>query len=207
MENSADQIPHSTPLTQLKNVSLKAAGYAYLVGDAALFAAGLMEKNTKGAITGALWGVGGLAAARYGNPTAEKQIELVSTRLGEYLAKQGIKIPSHPTTALLAKENGLLDHVEQFLYHYPSEMLNAIYMLGATQMVSSGISRKFTPDIVSGILIGAGALAGILIHEKKPDSEHPPHGALEKAVSWIQEKPLRLPGATARSCAVSRRST
>jgi hypothetical protein len=33
-----------------------------------------------------------------------------------------------------------------------------------------------------------------LIKEKKPDQDNPPQGIIEKAVSWVQEKPLRASG-------------
>lgn len=185
----------STGVSKLKEKSLKAAGYAYLVGDAALFAAGLMEKNIKGASVGLLWGLGGLAAARYGNPAKEKQLELLTHRLGDYLEKQGVKIPDIAECKMLTEKESVLYHIEEFLYSHPSEALNAVYAVGAAQMVGSGIAQKFTPDISSGALIGAGALAGLLIPERKPDASHPAHGALGKAMQWVQEKPLRVSGA------------
>lgn len=202
-----------TPFEALGDKTLKTAGYAYLVGDAAIVASGLLDKDYKRAFVGGAWGVGGLAAARYGNPSQEKQLELLCNRVGEYFRKQGVEIPKNPTTADLCKEGGIVSHLENFLYQHPSEVLNGVYALGATQLVASGAARfskasAITPrtpsaiadrgvarmDIASGVLIGAGALAGLLIPEKKPDPENPPKGFVEKAVSWIQEKPLRLSG-------------
>lgn len=185
----------STGMSRLKEKSLKAAGYAYLVGDAALFTAGLMEKNIKGASVGLLWGLGGLAAARYGNPTKEKQLELLTHRLGDYLQKQGVDIPKMAATKMLTDRESVLYHIEEFLYTHPSEALNAVYAIGAAQMVGSGVANKFNPDISSGALIGAGALAGLLIPERKPDPSHPGNNSLGKALQWVQEKPLRVSGA------------
>jgi uncharacterized protein (DUF4415 family) len=48
--------------------------------------------------------------------------------------------------------------------------------------------------MASGGLLISGALAGILIPEKKPDPNHPPEGPLQQFWSWIQEKPLRVTG-------------
>jgi hypothetical protein len=193
--DATDSNAEATGLSSLKQQSLKAAGYGYLVGDAALFAAGIMEKNFKGASTGLLWGLGGLAAARYGNPKAEKQLSILTRKLGDYLEKQGISIPDIAEKPALIHKEGIIEHIESFLYAHPSEALNAVYALGAGQLLASGIQKKFTADITSGALIGAGALAGLLIPERKPDPEHPTHGALGKALSWVQEKPLRLSGA------------
>jgi hypothetical protein len=197
---------------ELKDVSLKAAGYAYIAGDVAIVASGLLDKNKtkqerwQRASVGLLWGAGGLAAARYGNPKGEKQLELLTGRLRQYLKKQGVAVPKDITE--LHKDQSIFDHIEAFLYAHPSEVLNAIYTIGAGQMVLSGVTglkraaevthkktrREAKFDIASGILIGAGALAGLLIPEKKREPDHPTHGALEKAMSWVQEKPLRLSG-------------
>ena len=205
----------------LKEHSLKAAGYAYLVGDAAIIASGLLDKNKtpkekyQRAAVGAAWGLGGLAAARYGNPTAEKQLELLCNRLGDYLRMQGVVIPDRPELADIAKEGGLVHHVQSFMYAHPSEVLNTIYVLGSAQLVTNGLlghskananaatltademkkaKRVAHSDTASGLFIGAGALAGLLIPEKTPDPTHPAQGSLGRAMAWVQEKPLRVSG-------------
>jgi hypothetical protein len=180
---------------KLKEQSLKAAGWSYMVGDSAIIVSGILENNYKRVGVGAYWGLGGLAAARYGNANAEKQLELLSQRLGSYLRRNGVEIPKTPTTEQLAKKGGVIDHIEAFLYAHPSETLNTIYALGAGQLIVSGMQQKIHSDTASGALIAVGALAGLLIPEKKPDLSHPTHGAFSKALAWVQEKPLRLSGA------------
>ena len=67
MDSSDQQSTQSAPAPEksgLKDISLRAAGYSYLLGDAAIFTAGIMEKNYNNALTGLTWGLGGLAAAR-----------------------------------------------------------------------------------------------------------------------------------------------
>jgi uncharacterized coiled-coil protein SlyX len=181
----------------LTDNSLSTAGIAYLIGDAAMFAAGILKGNSimGEAFTGATWAIGGLGAARYGNPTAEKQLQTLSARLGDYLKKQGTVIPKNPTTELLTRKGGVIDNIEQFLYSHPSEVLNATYAIGATGLIRSGMNEGKWERTTSGILVAAGALTGLLIPEKKPDPESPPQGMLGKAMSWIQEKPLRLSSA------------
>jgi hypothetical protein len=203
---------NSSKIDGLKKQSLKVAGISYLIGDAGIIAAALTDpkkdswkEKGRHAAVGAYWALGGLAAARYGNPTAEKELELLSKRLGEYLKKQHIEIPDSPTTAALIKPNGVIDTIEDFLYQHPSQALNTIYAMGAGQQIYSGIKdlkkaigsndkllARF--DISSGILVAAGALAGLLIKEKQPDPTHPAHGSWQKAMAWVQEKPLRVSG-------------
>jgi hypothetical protein len=175
----------------LKEQSLKAAGIAYIVGDAALIFAKLMEGTQVGAGGAALWLGGGLAAAKYGNPKAEQRLKLLEQRLGQYLKKQGVKIPENPMTADLVKVGGVLDHIEAFLYTYPSQLLNALFAVGGALTIKGGIGRSKS-DLACGALVMAGALGGLLIPERKPDREHPTQGMLGKAWEWAQEKPLRV---------------
>jgi hypothetical protein len=181
-------------VTSLQDVSLKASGYVSLIRDAALFAAGLMEHNPRGAATGLLWGAGSLAAAHYGNPNQEKQLKVLCAHLGEYLQKQGIAIPQSPTTEMLGHKDGIIHHLDMFMYRHPSEALNGVYTIGARQLAGSGLSHQFKPDVASGILVRAGALAGLLVQEKQPDPAHPPHGLIDQAQAWAQARPLRVSG-------------
>lgn len=186
--------PDGSLLQSLKTNSMKSAGYAYLIGDAALATAGILSGDKKVLSSGVLWWLGGLGAARYGNPNTETRLKLLGQKLGDYLRKQGVEIPSTPSTELLAQENGIIDHVERFFYEHPSELLNAMYALGAVQLMQSGIKGKSFDRKASGALVAAGALAGLLIHEKAPSEHHPPQNILAKMVSWAQEKPLRISG-------------
>jgi hypothetical protein len=193
-----DAKPSGSLLQSMKDNSLRTAGYAYLVGDAALFASGVFRGNAKEAATGALWAVGGLAAARYGNPNQEKMLEILSGRLSDYLRSQQIEIPDTPTTALLTRPRGIIDQIEAFLYAHPSEMLNAAYAIGGTTLIASGLGSNANANrwnAVSGTLVTAGALAGLLLKEQTPNPDQPPQGIVGKALSWVQEKPLRLTGA------------
>ncbi len=180
-------------LGTLRENSLKAAGYGYLVGDAALFASGMMAGRYKEASSGLIWWTGGIACAKYGNPDAEKKLELLSGRLGSYLRAQHVAIPASPDTAQLLKEGGLVDKAEAFLYKYPSQVLNATYAIGGVQLMRSGFQHRKGWDAASGALVTAGAVAGLLVKEKAPDPSQPPEGIVGKAAEWLQEKPLRIP--------------
>ncbi len=194
-EDTENKENRKSAVEKLKDHSLRAAGVAYLVGDAALFASGMKAGRYKEATSGLLWGIGGLVCAKYGNPDADKQFELLSGRLGDYLKKQHIEIPQNPDTEILNRKGGVIEHAETFLYAYPSQILNTVYAIGASQLVLSGMQHRKGWDTASGALILGGALAGLLIPEKKPDSEHPAHNMMDRCVEWVEEKPLRLSGA------------
>lgn len=193
---------HSTPTTDSepdrttwRDVTLKASGCAFLVGDAALFAAGWRENSVKTGSAGLLWSVGGLSTAWYANPNQEKQLALLNDRLGNYFRQHGVTIPDTPTTHALLRHQGLLDHVQDYFYRHPTDLMNATGLLGAGQLIRSGLKKRFLPDLASGAVVAAGALAGLLIPEKQPDPDHPPEGMGGRILSTIQEKPLRITGA------------
>jgi hypothetical protein len=184
-----------TGLTQgLRQQSLKAAGAGFIVADSALITSGVLAGKYKEASAGIFGLTAGFVGARYGNPTAERQLEQMYRKLGPYLRKQNVEIPEIPTAEALSKDGGLLSNIESSLYENPSQVMNLLYSVIGVQFVRSGIQHNSSDMKKSGGLLIAGALAGLLIQEKKPDPEHPPEGAVQKAWSWIQEKPLRLTG-------------
>jgi hypothetical protein len=178
-------------LSSLKEQTLKASGWSLIAGDLALVFANHLEGEKHGFQGAALWLAGGAAAGFFGNPKAEKKLQLMERRLGGYLKKQGVKIPDNPTTAELSKDGGVIAHIESFLYSHPSELLSAAFAIGGGLMLKSDSSETRK----SGALVLAGALAGLLIPEKPPNPEHPARGLGAKAWEYIQEKPLRVSSA------------
>lgn len=205
-----------------KDKTLKLAGYGYSVGDLSMAAAAKL-RGEPNVMTGALiWLAGGMAAARYGNPDAHAQLQLLSQRFEEHLQQQGVTIPDdvRAQNALLAKP-GFLEQCQQFLYKHPSEMLNAAYGIGAALLLKDGFrelaaqEKKLIPVFTDGLkresvlgavngmsknfwmgaLIGGGALSGLLIKEDADARKKAEHGnMLDKAVAYVQEKPLRVTG-------------
>ncbi len=184
-----------TPFDALKDKSLKAAGYALLAGDTALIISGIMGGRYKEAASGLIYAAGGLFCSKYANPDAEKQLRMMGMKLGEYLRKEGVEIPHEPTVEKLVKPGGLIENTEAFLYKYPSQMMNACFAVGGTQLMASGIQHGKHWDTMAGACVVSGGLGGILVSEQTPDPDKKPaHGPLAKAVSWFQEKPLRISG-------------
>lgn len=193
--------------------TLKAAGYSYLVGDAAMIAAG-KARGSNATISGAAtWLAGGIFAARYGNPDHEQQLRIQMGKLEEHLAKQGYTIPddARGQSDLLANR-GMWGKIEQYLYEHPSEALNAMYAVGAGMLLRDGAkelssgSKRLLPEAMKleklhavssnfwiGALVMAGALSGLLIKEDPQAQEKAKDGnILEKAAAWVKEKPLRV---------------
>ncbi len=179
----------------LKQESLRAAGYSYLVGDAALFASGMMSGRGHEALSGAAYTAGSLVLARYGRENAERRLHTLQGKLKEYFDNENIKIPqgSELNSAALKSEGGIIDRVEDFLYAHPSEVFNTMNVLGGFSLLRSGMKHSKGWDSASGALVVAGGLAGF-IPEKQPDPDHPASGVLGKAQEWVQEKPLRTSG-------------
>ncbi len=124
--------------------------------------------------------------------------------------------------ALLKKPN-FLTVLTDFLHEHPSEMLNGMFAIGAGMLVKSGYSEitksalekqkyvfpklpsslsaaelsqfaKRTNSIFwSGLLVGAGAISGLLIKEDPTAREEAKDGSFtDKVLAYIKEKPLRL---------------
>lgn len=180
----------------LKQESLRAAGYSYLVGDAALFASGMMSGRKHEALSGVMYTAGGLVLARYGRENAERRLQTLQGKLKEYFTNEHIAIPqgSELNSEMLKNEGGIIDRIEDFMYTYPSQIINTMYALGSFSMIRSGIKHNKGWDTASGALIAAGALSGLLIPEKQPDPNHRAEGIVGKAWEWVQEKPLRASG-------------
>ncbi len=207
----------------LKDVALKVAGVGYSVGDLTMGAAAKLRGEDDVFNGAAIWLAGGIAAARYGNPSEQKQIELLSQKLEQHLKAQGIDIPDdvREQNALLKKPD-FITRCENFLYQHPSEMLNAAYAIGAALLFKNGIKElnaeskglipKFTEGyslkgIISavngisknfwmGTLVGGGALAGLFIKEDPNARKNlKEHGVWARFRAFIEEKPLRLTGA------------
>ena len=183
--------------------SVKLAGVGQFIGDTALLAYGAAMKNFQIGSVGVLGYTAGTIGTRYGNPKVEKQLAIVERQLGNYLRQQGIEIPKDPTLEKLQKPGGVIEGVESFLYAHPTQLINTCFSLMGVQLFRDGLKNNIKPFLVSGALLTAGGLTGLLLKEKKPDPEHPPRGALQRAINWVQEKPLRTTGLLAMASPIA----
>jgi hypothetical protein len=181
-----------------RDLTLKGAGYGLVIGDVAMAVAAL---NPGGAArdynkfaTSLLYSVGGITVAKYGNPKLDTQLELLEAKLAQHLKDNHIEIPkgSALDKASLA-QSGALKQTEQFLYTYPSEVMNGVLGLGGAFAVMSGKQQGNLFSKAYGWIVMAAALSGILIRELPKDVEKP-EGTGKRALHWLREKPLRISG-------------
>ncbi len=203
----------------LRDKKLKLAGYSYLLGDAAMYAAAATRSAQEGIkkqggnkIGAASWFVGGLAAARYGNPDDETRLGIQASKLEQHLKQQGVTIPDsvREQNALL-KSPTLWQKAEHFLYQHPSEILNFAYAVGAATILKGALGQKgkdllpkkfgkgalanINTDFWIGSLVLGGALGGLLIKEDKQAKDRPENqSGFGKVKAFFQEKPLRWSG-------------
>lgn len=186
----------------------KMVGIGYLIGDAALFANGMMEamaatdptkkKNAIGeAITGLGWAVGGVAMAKYGNRSTAKQMEALEQRLAAHFEEQGLALsPEMIEKAKHEKDKGFFAKFEDFCYKYPTEILNAVYGGLSLLLIKSGHHDLKTngqsATLGMGCTILAGAVAGLFIKEKS--KEQLDAAGATGLSRWVQEKPMRVTG-------------
>lgn len=199
---SAANAPATAPQpAEKKHSTLDMAGYGYLLGDLLLFGAGAASGKYKEAFTGLIWGAGGLALARYGNPPAERKLNELYGKLGEYMRRQGYSLPDGSTLqqAEVINHPGFWGSLENFLYKHSSEVLNAVYAIGAISLIKAGLEKspegkRNLGTLASGILVAAGGLAGIVIPEDPNADPSKETNPLSKAWAWARQKPLRVSG-------------
>lgn len=201
-----------------KPIALKLSGAGYILGDVGGYVASHARSDPHGKWGYATWLAGGLIAALYGNPSKETQLELTAHKLQNHLQDRGIAIPKDAREQnTLLKKPHFLSSVTDFLHEHPSEMLNAMFAIGAGMLIKGGwkarATKDFWPslpksltseeltafasrtnvDFWMGTLVGAGALSGLLIKENPAAREEAKDGSvLDKTLAYIKEKPLRL---------------
>jgi hypothetical protein len=188
MDNS---VQDKTAFDKVQDASLKYSGLGYLVGDAALFAHGMINGDHGRAFTGLSWGVGGVALAKFGKKPKEYQLKQLAYALEDFFQREGIDVPA---ASHLHLDYGLRKHwydgIEKFCYNHPSELLNGNYAIGATSLVWQGMKKHDPWETASGALVLAGALSGLLTKENKEEAS--PDDSL---MDTLQKNPLALSGA------------
>ncbi|PZP84050.1 MAG: hypothetical protein DI582_09735 [Azospirillum brasilense] len=208
----ADTTAEQPAEQSLGEKKLKLAGYSYVLGDAAMMAAGMARGKTfvQAARSGGVWAAGGMAAGYFGNPGTEKQLALLANKLEHHLKKTGYGIPDdvRAQNTLLKKET-FWQKIEDFVYEHPSEMLNAAYAVGSGFLIKDGLKQirenqahwwpgkgNTATDLWIGAIVGTGALIGLFAKEDPQAREKAKDGTLlDKAVAFVSEKPLRTTSA------------
>lgn len=185
----------------LKDRSLESAGLGYLAADAALGTAAMLRKDKQvGALIASMcWGVGSIAALRYGHKPLEKHLHELSLALKDDLEQQGIDIPDESALSAqnLSQKGGVIDGIEDFIYRHPSQVFNGIYGAGGTVQALTAAEKSYRN---SGLLVATGGLLGIFLSEKEMPKDMSKDAPAEASsslnpITWFTDKPLRVSSA------------
>lgn len=208
-ETEYDHKPATSFVEKIKGNINKSAGYAYVLGDALMMAAGLVRmrglsgEQRKGGLselaTGSLWFAPNVLLATCGKTDPDVQMGVLMRRVQDYLDKQGVEIPAEDQLTLdhLVRKDGLVARLVEFFYAHPTEINNSIEATGAVVMVHGGYHQKIgikeEPNpfkMAAGVVMGSGMGGSVLMKEPPKDkkSEQEPKGALAK---WFS-KPMHV---------------
>jgi hypothetical protein len=178
------------------NSSLRYTGYSYILGDLALFAHGLINKRPDRALAGLGWSVGAFVAAFYGQTPPEQRMRAAAYDIADHFAKCQIEVPVSAGLhrQYLHHRSDLQTKIEDFLYRYPSQILNTTYVAGGVGLICAGLGRnhKDVWEAASGAFALVGGIAGLAIPEHHSDA---PSTTTPLTPQWFIEKPLRLTAA------------
>ncbi len=195
---SHDATHRAKSLSQnIQDISVKGAGLGYTVADLALIGSGYMSGRYKECLTGSIFSVGSMLLARYGNKSSERHLNDVSCKLGQYLRESGYDLGQDGpvTLARLKHCDGFTRRIEQFMYAYPTQAFNTFVAVAGVPLILSGVQHKKFFDGLAGAFVTGGALCGLLIPERKPDTSIPDEEKTHwrRVKEWVQERPLRIP--------------
>ncbi len=193
-----DATHHTRTLAKnLQDISVKGAGIGFTVADLALVGSGYMSGRYKECITGSIFSVGSMLLAKYGNKSSELHLNDLSCKLGNYLKESGYDLSTEGPVSLerLKRCEGFTKQLETFMYAHPTQVFNSFVAVAGVPLMMSGMQHRKPFDTLAGALVTGGALCGLLIPEKKPDTSVPQEqkSTWQKAKEWVQERPLRIP--------------
>ncbi|MEI7669092.1 MAG: hypothetical protein WCJ33_03320 [Pseudomonadota bacterium] len=183
---------------ELKSSSLRASGIFYELGNILYMAEGFFRKDWAGVGVGAAFATGDSLLVAFGGNDQEKAIKSLLKNLKKHLNDNGIEIPegSALNAETLAKPNGFLEQIYDFIHEHVNSFKNLAEVAGGIFMIFSGMKSENKAKSAAGAVIITGFLAAELIQEKKIDAkEYEKLNPVEKVWSKIQSNPLALAGA------------
>ncbi|MCH2548020.1 MAG: hypothetical protein MK052_10485 [Alphaproteobacteria bacterium] len=166
------------PLETLRQKSLPASGYVYLVGDAALVASGIKRRDINEFMTGAAFSSSSVVLARYGEKKVDKVFDKLHDKMLSQFAKEGIEIPEDMQKCVQnrGRPHSILGHIENFLYEHPAEVNAAVNSYAGFQMFKAGMNLSETDKSagraksIAGALVASGMMTSLLVPEKQKKS-------------------------------------
>ena len=190
---------------RLRHISLKLAGLFNLVGNTGMVIDGAKKRDPYRVAGGSLLTLGAVNLVRYGNAKPEYYERVVAEDMAKFMRDQGIQLPqgSRLSDIIQHKRTGALADAESFLYQHPAQVTLGVDSVGAGALLASGIKKAQNKEGWGGLGFGIGSLGlkltSMIVPEKtqdeiKQDGAIKKRNPIQKAIGWIQEKPLRFYG-------------
>jgi hypothetical protein len=186
-------------MQSIREKSLVASGYVYMIGDAALVLSGIKRKDMNELRTGLAFSSSSIVLAFFGKRDVGKAFDDNYNKMLKEFAKEGVEFPElkHVNTAELGTVKGVVSHVTNFLYNHPAEVNAAINAYAGYQSLQAGINLSKTDKVAgfnkaaAGVSVGSGFLIGLLVPEKgkkQPRTVEGQEGAVIEgdAETWLQ---------------------
>ncbi len=189
----------SEPKKFLQRYSLKIAGFLNLLGDVSLLADGVKKRDAYRTTGGALYTLGAVNLARYGDVDKQFVLKDVSQRAAQFVQDTTGDLPVNAELAkyLRQRSTGTLAGADRWLRKSPAQTTLGLYTGGAAAMLGSGIHVYRKEQKPEGLYYGASSLAIKLISLAMPEKSTATDGTDKKSKGLIDEikgKPLRVFG-------------
>ena len=186
----------------VKNNSLRASGIIYMLGNAMYYISGLVGKDKDQQRMALAFTAGDGLLGAFGGRDDARQFRSLLTKLKHHMEGSGIEIPQNAAIYVETsnKDRGFGERAGDFMHDNINALKISAEVLGGFFATRSGLQkdaggkRNWLKAIGGAVVVG-GWGAALAVKEKKPDDEALKNASpTDKAVAYIQEKPLRLAG-------------
>jgi hypothetical protein len=185
----------------IKAHSLRISAIGYMLGNVMYFMSGRAAENVDDQRMAASFAVGDGLLGVFGGKDDSRQFRSLLTKLQQHMDSNGIEIPKNASILVETSRTGqgFANRLYDFMHEYINPIKIAAETIGGFFAFHSGLGNKTRERnpfrILGGIVVMAGWFAALVIPEKKPDHEQlEKAGPIDRAIAYIQEKPLRLAG-------------
>lgn len=202
IETRAEGPQEKNLLDFVRNHSLRLSGIIYMVGNAFYYMGGRAGKSPDDQRMAISFAAGDGLLGVFGGRDDNRQFRSLVEKLKTHYEKTGIAVPENASmhVEISRKGQSLWAGTKDFMHEHINALKIAAEVVGGYFAFRSGLKRNEAGQqnpyrILGGLVVMAGWTGALLTKERKPDKEKLENASLpEKAVAYIQEKPLRLAG-------------
>lgn len=154
-EKIEEKEDHITVVNQLKKRSLQAAGVSFLTADVAFAKYGYEKASKLDMLAGLFYGMGTISSLIFGRKDpSDLQIKDLSARLAKYVNDQNIPLNNGYAANVISDTTYQhpLKKMDEFLRHYPSELLNLSFAMAGVCIATSALKgpARATMEAIKG---------------------------------------------------------